>query len=116
LIASAIAFLFLAVFWLLIAKDGRVKVLQTKPLVWIGQCSYSIYLFHYAVGMILISSISKSISLFAQVSLVLGVFLLIMIIGRMSFRLVEDPSRRILTKLLINRSPKPVATVSPSAS
>jgi peptidoglycan/LPS O-acetylase OafA/YrhL len=115
LIASAIAILFLAVFWLLIAKDGHVKVLQSKPLVWIGQCSYSIYLFHYAVGMILISSISKSIGLFAQVSLALGASLLVLLLGRMSFRLVENPSRRILTKLLINRSPKPIATVSPSA-
>lgn len=116
LIASAIAFLFLAVFWLLIAKDGQVKVLASKPLLWIGECSYSIYLFHYAVGMILISSISKSIGLFAQVSLALGASVLVLILGRLSFRFVENPSRRILTKLLINRSPKTIATVSPSAS
>lgn len=114
-IASAIALLFLATFWLLIAKNGHLNVLESKPLTWVGQCSYSIYLFHYAVGMILISSISKSIGLFAQVSLALGASLLVLILGRISFRLVENPSRRVLTKLLINRTPKPITPMPASA-
>lgn len=113
-IASAIALLFLATFWLLIAKNGHVDVLQSKPLVWVGECSYSIYLFHYAVGMILISSISKSIGLPAQVALTLGASLLVLILGRVSFRLIENPSRRYLTKLLISRNPKPVAPMAAS--
>lgn len=115
-VASAIALLFIATFWLLIARNGHVNVLQSKPLVWVGECSYSIYLFHYAVGMILISSISKSIGLPAQVLLALGASLLVLIVGRISFRLIENPSRRFLTKLLINRTPKPITPVPASAN
>lgn len=115
-VASAIALLFLVTFWLLVAKNGRLNVLQTKPLVWVGECSYSIYLFHYAVGMILISSISKSIGLPAQVLLALGASLLVLILGRISFRLVENPSRRALTRLLINRTPKPTTPLPVSAA
>jgi len=115
-VASGIALFFIATFWLLIAKHGQIGVLQSKSLVWVGQCSYSIYLFHYAVGMILISSISKSIGLPAQVLLALGASLLVLILGRVSFRLVENPSRRYLTKLLINRTPKPITPLPASAS
>jgi peptidoglycan/LPS O-acetylase OafA/YrhL len=115
-VASAIAFVFLATFWLLIAKNGHVNILQARPLVWVGECSYSVYLFHYAVGMILISSISKSIGLPAQLSLAIGASLAVLILGRISFRLIEDPSRRYLTKLLINRTPKPITPMPASAN
>jgi peptidoglycan/LPS O-acetylase OafA/YrhL len=115
-VASGIALLFIATFWLLIAKHGQIRVLQSKSLVWVGQCSYSIYLFHYAVGMILISSISKSIGLPSQVFLTIGASLLVLILGRLSFKLVENPSRRYLSKLLINRTPKPITPQPASAS
>jgi len=113
-VASSIALLFLVLFWFLATRPASMKIFEVRPLVWIGQCSYSIYLYHYAVGMILISQISKTIGLAPQLLLVAAVYALIFAIGRISYVTVENPSRRWLTKVLIGTPRKPAAA-SPSA-
>lgn len=113
-IASSFALLFLTLFWFLSTKPASMRIFEIRPLVWIGECSYSIYLYHYAVGMILISQISKTIGLGPQLLLVAGVYLLIFAVGRLSYTTVENPSRRWLTKLLTGPPQKPAAA-TPSA-
>ncbi|MES2600866.1 MAG: acyltransferase [Pseudomonadota bacterium] len=114
-IASIAALSFLGLFWLLATKPASVGILEVRPLVWIGECSYSIYLYHYAVGMILISQVSKTIGLVPQLLLVAAISLLVFAIGRISYLTVENPSRRWLTKLLIGPPQKPAAATSPAA-
>lgn len=113
--ASTAALSFLALFWLLATRPSSLSILEVRPLVWIGECSYSIYLYHYAIGMIFISQISKSIGLAPQLLLVAAISLLVLIIGRLSYRTVENPSRRWLTKMLIGPPHKPAAAASPAA-
>lgn len=113
-VASTAALLFLAVFWLLSTRPSAVGFLEIRPLVWIGECSYSIYLYHYAVGMVLISQISKTIGLGPQLLLVAAASLLVLIIGRISYVTVENPSRRWLTKVLIGPPQKPAAAATPA--
>lgn len=113
-VASSIALLFLILFWFLATRPASMRIFEVRPLVWIGQCSYSIYLYHYAVGMILISQISKTIGLAPQLLLVAAVYALIFAIGRISYVTVENPARRWLTKVLIGTPRKPAAA-SPSA-
>lgn len=115
ILASAAGLSFLALFWLLSTKPSTVSLLEVRPLVWIGECSYSIYLYHYAVGMILISQVSKTIGLTSQLLLVAAISLLVFAIGRISFVTVENPSRRWLTKLLIGPPQKSTAATSPAA-
>lgn len=115
ILASAAGLSFLALFWLLSTKPSAVSLLEVRPLVWIGECSYSIYLYHYAVGMILISQVSKTIGLTSQLLLVAAISLLVFAIGRVSFVTVENPSRRWLTKLLIGPPQKSTAATSPAA-
>lgn len=101
IVASTAALSFLALFWLLATKSASLRIFEIRPLVWIGECSYSIYLYHYAVGMILISQVSKTIGLIPQLLLVAAISLLVFAIGRISYVAVENPSRRWLTKVLI---------------
>lgn len=115
LISSSFALLFLILFWFLSTKPASMSIFEVPPLVWIGQCSYSIYLYHYAVGMILISQISKTIGLGPQLVLVAGVYLLVFAVGRISYVTIENPARRWLTKVLIGSPQKPAAAPSPAA-
>lgn len=114
-IASTAALFFLALFWFLATKPTSMRIFEIRPLVWIGECSYSIYLYHYAVGMILISQVSKTIGLVPQLLLVAAISLLVLAVGRVSYAMVENPSRRWLTKLLIGPPQKPAAAASPAA-
>jgi peptidoglycan/LPS O-acetylase OafA/YrhL len=114
-IASSFALLFLVLFWFLSTRPASMRIFEVRPLVWIGECSYSIYLYHYAVGMILISQVSKTISLGSQLLLVAGVYLLVFAVGRISYVTVENLARRWLTKLLIGPPQKPAAAASPAA-
>lgn len=113
--ASTTALFFLALFWLLATKPTSMKIFEVRPLVWIGECSYSIYLYHYAIGMILISQVSKTIGLIPQLLLVAAISLLVLVVGRVSYATVENPSRRWLTRLLIGPPQKPAAAASPAA-
>jgi peptidoglycan/LPS O-acetylase OafA/YrhL len=115
MIASAAALGFLTLFWCLATRPTSMTIFEIRPLVWIGECSYSIYLFHYAVGMVLISQISKTIGVVPQVLLVTAISLLVLMIGRISYAMVENPSRRWLTKLLIGPPQKPTMAQSPTA-
>ncbi|MBV5269437.1 MAG: acyltransferase [Afipia sp.] len=114
-IASSFALLSLVLFWFLSTRPASMRIFEVRPLVWIGECSYSIYLYHYAVGMILISQVSKTVSLGSQLLLVAGVYLLVFAVGRISYVTVENPARRWLTKLLIGPPQKPAAATSPAA-
>lgn len=113
-LASSFALLFLILFWFLATKPTSMRIFEVRPLVWIGECSYSIYLYHYAVGMILISQVSKTIGLVPQLLLVAAISLLVFAVGRISYATVENPSRRWLTKLLIAPS-QSTAAATPSA-
>lgn len=112
--ASAAALFFLTLFWFLATKPTSMRIFEIRPLVWIGECSYSIYLYHYAVGMILISQVSKTVGLAPQLLLVAAISLLVLAVGRASYAVVENPARRWLTKLLIGPPQKPAAAASPA--
>jgi peptidoglycan/LPS O-acetylase OafA/YrhL len=115
IIASSAALFMLALFWLLATKPRSMSIFEVRPLVWIGECSYSVYLYHYAVGMVLISQVSKTIGVVPQVLLVILISMLVLVVGRISYTTVENPARRWLTKLLIGPPQKPAAAATPSA-
>lgn len=113
--ASTTALVFLTLFWFLATKPTSMRIFEVRPLVWIGECSYSVYLYHYAIGMIFISQVSKTIGLIPQLLLVAAISLLVLAVGRVSYATVENPARRWLTKLLIGPPQKPAVAASPAA-
>lgn len=116
--ASFLGLLLLILFWLLATDPTSiiVRIFAVRPLVWIGECSYSVYLYHYAVGMILISMIPKTLGLAPQLLLVTAICLLMFVIGRISYVTIENPGRRWLSKMLMGPSQKPAAARSPVAA
>ena len=59
IVASAAAGLMFATFWLIARRNRFAVLLVAGPLVWVGACSYSIYLIHFEIGMVFLSSIPK---------------------------------------------------------
>jgi peptidoglycan/LPS O-acetylase OafA/YrhL len=101
LIESAGALLFFLIFWLVCSGSSLVDLFKARWLVFVGVCSYSIYLLHYSVGMVMISSISHQLNVYVQVSLTLMVAVFMVGAGYLSFLLVETPTRNVVSAALL---------------
>jgi peptidoglycan/LPS O-acetylase OafA/YrhL len=92
------ALAFFSAFWLISIRHRAGNAFVYRPLVWVGAASYSIYLYHEPLGMVLISSVPKSLSIGFQVTIVLLITALMLLIGYLSFKMVEMPSARALKR------------------
>lgn len=102
-VVSAISFGFFLVFWFVATKPSFVKVFQARWLVFVGVCSYSVYLLHNAIGMTVIASLPSNVSVPIGVSAVLLVAVAMVALGHLSFVCVERPFRKIINGLSDNR-------------
>jgi peptidoglycan/LPS O-acetylase OafA/YrhL len=70
---------------------GPRRVLDVAPMRWIGQLSYSLYLWHWPVLIVVATVVGER-------SVVLGVFAVVLsfVPAYLSFRYLEDPVRRAL--------------------
>lgn len=104
LIISCFAILFFAMFFLIATKSTIARFFEAGPLMWVGVCSYSVYLLHYAIGMTILTSIPKGVAIASQFTLIVTVAITMITAGYLSFTYVEKPSRRFVTRImLINR-------------
>jgi peptidoglycan/LPS O-acetylase OafA/YrhL len=101
LIISSFAVLFFTAFWLVATKSPIARCLETRPLVWIGVCSYSVYLLHNGIGKVILTSIPKGTPIALQLALIVAVAVVMIVAGYVSFRLVEQPARRLVTNILL---------------
>lgn len=97
LIAASASFFIL--FYCVARWPRYVTIFENRPLVWVGICSYSVYLLHNRIGNNLISLIPKELPMVIQVLLVVAVIFAMLLLGHVSFKFVEQPSRRILTRM-----------------
>jgi peptidoglycan/LPS O-acetylase OafA/YrhL len=97
LIAASATFFIL--FFCVARKPQYVTIFESRPLVWVGICSYSVYLLHNRIGNSLVSSIPKELSVVIQVLLVVAVIFAMLLLGHVSFKFVEQPSRKRLTRM-----------------
>jgi peptidoglycan/LPS O-acetylase OafA/YrhL len=90
---------FFFAFWLISIHHRAGNALAFRPLAWVGAASYSIYLYHEPVGMVLISNVPKTWSVGLQVMIVLLITTSVLLIGYLSFKTVEIPSARALKRI-----------------
>jgi len=75
----------------------RVAALTSAPLVFVGQISYSVYLFHVGVGYLLLTQLPRAVSLWLQSHFpmyALAQLGPVLVVSYLAYRLVELPSLR----------------------
>ncbi len=86
----------------------RLPVLESGPLVWLGERSYAIYLVHIVpLGLILNLHGQLGSSLVAIVAGHLGFIALNLVLADLVLRFVEMPARRAIRDAWARRSPRP---------
>jgi peptidoglycan/LPS O-acetylase OafA/YrhL len=104
LVISVISFFFFSIFWFVATKPSYVNILQARWLVFIGVCSYSVYLLHNGIGLTVISMLPNNLGSTAlEIALVLLVAVAMVAFGYLSFLCVERPFRKIINDLVNNR-------------
>lgn len=92
IIYSAKAALLFSLFYLIffLAASGRMKFLSTKPLVFLGAISYSLYLLHQNIGYIVISQFYKNH--WDPLLGILSSIVLCLFLATLSSKYIEKPS------------------------
>jgi peptidoglycan/LPS O-acetylase OafA/YrhL len=105
-IISSFAIVFFGAFWLIATRSSFARFLETPVLVWIGICSYSVYLLHHEIGMVILTSIPKTVPIALQFVCIISVAAVMVLAGRISFTFIEQPARRLVTSFLLGNSTK----------
>lgn len=102
--------LFQIIFSLLILGTSNNKrslahtVLSNRVFMWLGICSYSIYMIHNLIGKVIhvfVDKIPEVLSI--RVLIVLGSYAFLLLASWMTYKLFEIPSRNYLTSKLIRK-------------
>jgi peptidoglycan/LPS O-acetylase OafA/YrhL len=112
-VAITFAAVYFGCFWLIALQKKVGDAFGMQPLVWVGACSYSIYLIHFEIGASAISTVSKTLPLFWQVASVLGIAMLVICAGRLLFMSVEQGGKRLALRLLRSKTSQVIAAQSP---
>jgi peptidoglycan/LPS O-acetylase OafA/YrhL len=102
-VVCVIAVSFFLTFWMITQKSILARPLESRGLVWIGQCSYSLYLIHFEIGMVFISMIPKTIPVGFQLLTVALVIISLTIAARLSFNFFENGGKRVVLRILLNK-------------
>jgi peptidoglycan/LPS O-acetylase OafA/YrhL len=98
IVISATGALFFVVFWVFATRPAAVSLLQARWLVFVGVCSYSIYLLHYGIGLVLISYLPAG-SLPFGLFMMVAVGLALIAAGYANYLFIEQPGRRLVARL-----------------
>lgn len=110
-VISGYALLFFIAFWSIATRAAASRLFEARLLVWVGICSYSVYLLHNAIGRLILTAIPGGVPFFLQFFAVLSVIVAMVAVGYISFVLVEQPARRYITACLLkDRRPNQLST------
>lgn len=88
---------FFLIFVVVVAEHPAAKLFEFRPIVFLGVVSYSLYLFHEPLGLILLSDIPSHLNGLELSLTVIAVFSGIILFAFMSFTLIEVPCRKALS-------------------
>ena len=108
-VISAISFFFFSIFWFVATKPSYVNVLQARWLVFIGVCSYSVYLLHNGIGLTVMSMLPNNLGVTLGVAAAVLIAVAIVAFGYLSFLCVERPFRKLINGLFDNRKTAPLS-------
>jgi peptidoglycan/LPS O-acetylase OafA/YrhL len=77
----------------------RIPALASRPLLWLGDRSYSIYLVHFPLLLVCIPTIESTTSDWIAAAMLLGFAAVVLVLGDMAYRRLEVPSRRAIRGL-----------------
>jgi peptidoglycan/LPS O-acetylase OafA/YrhL len=108
----AVVLLFASLIVATVANDGRfVRLLNTRPLIWLGEISYSLYLIQDLIKYGTTELLSAAglgrqtqLSLPASAALAAAMTVTCLMVATLTYRLVEAPARRYIKKGLRLRS------------
>lgn len=86
----------------------RLKAFEARPLLWLGERSYGIYLVHYPVLNLIYARLGKShASTPGVLALYSAFFIVVFALSEVTLRLIERPGRRAVRAAWIKRHPAP---------
>ncbi|MDB5541296.1 MAG: acyltransferase [Devosia sp.] len=86
----------------------RIKAFEARPLLWLGERSYGIYLIHYPVLSIFFRILGKShASSMGVITLYLTFAIVVLALSDVALRLIERPGRRAVREAWIKHRPAP---------
>lgn len=94
-------------------KGAIAKILASRPLQWLGDLSYSIYLNHVCVIQILWFFWGRLTAKFnfpepeSRLAWIVIVYCTTLLISHFTYRYIEKPARRALSRRVISAEPKP---------
>lgn len=87
-------------FWLVAVKSRTADVFSAKWLTNVGLWSYSIYLLHDPVGLILISHLPHALPLWMSTGVVALIVVFVVALGFVSYRLIELPGQKMFASAI----------------
>lgn len=109
-----IPLVYFVVLWAVATHLPIAAIFASPWLAAIGLWSYSIYLLHQPVGLVLISIIPHSLPIWLSALLAGMVCLIVIALGYVSYMFIERPGQQLLSRLLIRgprrRDPAPTRT------
>jgi peptidoglycan/LPS O-acetylase OafA/YrhL len=91
-----------------LAGPGMSRLLAFRPLVWLGDISYSTYLWHFPVQLALVAFSAAALPLpFASPALLALYVGLVLAVSTLSYRYFEAPARAAIRRWALARRPAP---------
>lgn len=106
-VRTAVTWAFFAVFFALVWNRKLLRPLRVAPLVWIGWCSYSLYLLHHHIGVAAITLLPQGRSDTFYLSVVVGIGAILFGASFVVYITVERRSGRWAQLFLPRRPPVP---------
>ncbi|WP_295032343.1 acyltransferase [uncultured Microbacterium sp.] len=103
----AYPFLAALLFALASGDSGPARLLSTRPAIWCGKVSYSVYLVHFPLILVM-RTVAERLGLFSSVAGTIAVVAATLagtvVAGGILYHFVEEPSRRLLRRLAEQRA------------
>jgi peptidoglycan/LPS O-acetylase OafA/YrhL len=91
-----------------LSRSPGPSIMRAKPLVYLGEISYSTYMVHYMAELVYVGVVSRMLGTPGQLPLWawLGLLLVILLGSVASFHIVEVPARNAIRRLMHERKPR----------